>query len=132
MIMHPQFRKLQNYARLSFLLICVAFHYVYERISNLLPTGLSSLELDSTQRFGRLRYKFKGQVHTMIVPYNIRNAPKMSGTTVRMMVNGHEIDVTQPSGIPYLYSAQQIGGTDCTLTTGEEIRSIGLQSIPLN
>jgi hypothetical protein len=130
--MHPTLLRLWNYVRLGFFLGCVALQYVSERICRLIPTGISSLELDSSQRFGRLKYRFKGEIHTMMVPYNVRLAPKMRETTVSMVVNGQEIDVTQPPGVVYLYSAQQIGGTESILRMGEEITTLGLTVIPLN
>lgn len=128
--MHPTLQRLWNYLRLGFFLSCVALQYTYESICRLIPTGISQLELDSSQRFGRLKYRFKGKIQTMIVPYNVRLAPKMRETTVSMVVNGQEMDVTQPPGVTYLYSAQHIGGTHSILRTGDETTTVN--GIPFN
>src|SRR5207237_8370691 len=114
-------QKVVNYGRLLFLLGWALGHHVCQRISRFLPTGMSVLELDSSQRFGRLRFKFKGQMHTILLPYNIRHARKMREVTISAVFSSRpEIDITQPPGLPYLYSPTQIGADKFILRQGDE------------
>lgn len=69
--------------------------------------------LDVSGKFMIIRYFFDHKWHQVVMPYNNnrRIRMKMASHTVKLMLeNNQSIDISTQPGIPYLASAQQLGG----------------------
>lgn len=73
-----------------------------------------------------------GKTHSVYVPYDRRKSTSMLRKKVYLLKEGEKIDITQKPGIPYLVSAEMLGGETIIIedSEGNEIRSFLKNEIP--
>lgn len=78
-----------------------------------------------------ITFKYYSSQYQVYVPYNKNLVRKMTGTKVILFdKNGKEIDITQKPGIPYSFSAQQLGGKYIHVQLKDDIKILKEDEIP--
>lgn len=73
----------------------------------------------SSRKLCRITYNRFGNKYNLFMPFNPAKATDMNRFKVYLRNNANEhIDITQQSGIPYLFSAKEMGG-NCYLIRDE-------------
>jgi hypothetical protein len=74
-----------------------------------LPDATSQMTIENGR--ARIDYYYNGVKYNIHLPYNSRAASRMIDSTVYLeMTDAPDIDITQQPGLPYLTTAQQMGG----------------------
>jgi len=71
-----------------------------------------------------------GSKYKIYVPYNQHLRSKMNGYTVYLLKNTQLIDITQQPGIPYLVTADMLGGQSIIIKKYDETKTFDLHEIP--
>ena len=79
-----------------------------------------------------IRVQHGGKFHDIYVPYDRNKSSSMLRKKVFLICDGQKIDLTQKPGIPYLVSAEHLGGTSIIIEdlSGDVIRTFDLEQVP--
>lgn len=97
---------------LGFLLLLPVIYYYYPVLQKFLVTD--TFELIGTKA-ARITFIKNGQKHQIYLPYNRLRVSRL--INYKAEVDG--LDVTQRSGLPYLFSASDLGGSQITFVDDE-------------
>lgn len=108
--------------------------YVSFKLSSSLPrlstTSLSKLEVPHPPRIAVLQYEYLGRTYKLNIPYSRRMASSLSGHQAFLIKDGQRIDITQQSGVPYLVSASDLGGSEIIIEHNEKVYQFVNNEIP--
>ena len=109
---------------IALLLICIPILYIYYRIPPQYRTWemikatfkyymkASNVTIDNTHSYKRITFMHNGDQYHITLPYNRGLLSKMSGKRVYLLMREDQaIDITHPVGIPYRWTAHELGGT---------------------
>lgn len=82
----------------------------------------TSLTICPSRKAVCITYSKQGQSHNIYVPYNSRQIAKMSGHRAFLIKSEQETEITQQPGIPYLVTAEQLGGEQIKIVTLDETK----------
>lgn len=89
-------------------------------------------EINNDRRSATITYTHNGQTHIVIVPYNRRHIRSMSQHQVHLVKGEDTINITHQPGIPYLVTAEELGGDSIVIMNenGNIIKKLDKRSIP--
>jgi hypothetical protein len=118
MILNKMFHVLAVFGCLS-TLVCYRqwFQHQYYRVKTIIgltgaiqaPTS-STIDISRHSSHLRIKYPNFGSNYTLNVPYNPTFVAKMLNLHVTLVSDNEVTDITQQPGIPYMLSAEELGG----------------------
>lgn len=93
----------------------------------------AAFNITDTSKSANIIYERMGQQYILFVPYNRRFVSQMNQFKVELLrENNNPVDITQQPGIPYLTSANSLGGTFIRITNedSELTHEYGPDEIP--
>lgn len=97
--------------------------YVTNKIMQNLPPmeqNPAELNLNYNRTSARLNYTHKGKEHILYIPYDKKLLRKV-GYTVFHELNETKVDITQEPGVPYLVTANMLGGGEIKVYKDDEL-----------
>ena len=77
--------------------------------------GQSASFAEGKDNFAVLTYQRRGRDYKVYIPYQRKLIPPMGSTTVYLTTAGDKINITQQPGVPYLLTANEMGGSQFLL-----------------
>lgn len=114
------------------------YNYVLGKVNQELDRRLKKEESDEAFRPAEksksalIKVNHGGKSHDIYVPYDRSKSSSMLRKKVFLIRDGQKVDLTQKPGIPYLVSAEHLGGTAILIEdlSGEVIKTFDLNQIP--
>ncbi len=114
------------------------YNYVMGKVNEELDRRLKKEENDEAFRPAEksksalIKVNHGGKSHDIYVPYDRSKSSSMLRKRVFLIRNGEKVDLTQKPGIPYLVSAEHLGGTAIIIEdlSGDVIRTFDLDQVP--
>jgi len=76
-------------------------------------------------------YKYGGKEHKVCIPYDRTKSTSMLRKEVKLILDNEEIDITHKPGVPYLLSANDMGGSKINVVKdGKIIKEYVSDEIP--
>jgi protein tyrosine phosphatase len=77
-------------------------------------------EVNSTDDSATILYERMSNEYRLVVPYSRRYVASMTQLKVELVYeNGSRLDITQQPGIPYLFTANELGGKQIVVMNGD-------------
>jgi hypothetical protein len=73
--------------------------------------------INDTGKSASIKYTRYGKSYILNIPYDRSRISSMSSYTVYLIKNNQRINITQQSGIPYLVTADELGGNSIEVET---------------
>ena len=102
-------------------------HYPYLKYSRSFLQSINDLKLSSSSfsvygpTSAMITYNRCNIPYNLYVPYHSRLVSKMSPYRVFLVKDGNEVDITQQPGIPYMLTAESMGGTELIVRKSGEV-----------
>lgn len=115
---------------------------VFDQMSTPVDNSSVSFSVNDTNQSASIVYARYGQKHIVNIPYNPLLRGKMSQYQVILLKNipgngssilTSEVDISQQAGVPYMCTAEQLGGTKIIVKnklSGEIVQTIDRGDIP--
>ena len=111
------------------------YSYVMDKVKEELDKRMED-EKEFFQTFSkktsRVKIKHAGKVHSIFVPYDRSKSTSLLRKKVFLLKDEHKIDISQKPGIPYLVSAEDMGGQQIVVEdfSGEVMKRYNGNEIP--
>ncbi len=114
------------------------YNYVMGKVNEELDRRLKKEENDEAFRPAEksksalIKVSHGGKSHDIYVPYDRSKSSSMLRKRVFLIRDGEKVDLTQKPGIPYLVSAEHLGGSQILIEdlSGDVIRTFDLEQVP--
>lgn len=80
----------------------------------------SRFEINDNRRTATITYRHNDKLYKVVIPYNRRKIRSMSQSQVHLIKDGERVNITHQPGVPYLVSAEDMGGQAFIITNENE------------
>lgn len=89
-------------------------------------------EINSDRKSATITYTHNNKIYRIIIPYNRRRIRSMSQHQVFLVKGNDRVDITHQPGIPYLITAEEMGGDSIIILdeSNNIIKELDKTSIP--
>lgn len=92
--------------------------FIYKIYNGMTIENSSNIVINDTNAI--ITYTRFGKKYKLCVPYQRNLVSKMSSTKVTLCMDTSEMDITQQPGLPYMFTAKQLGGQGYIVYKGQD------------
>lgn len=103
------------------LMMRLIFQSIFGQNIHLPSLDNNQLIINNNQKSASIIYNYRGRRYILFFPFHPEEIMKSIGFQFFLIKKGKKIDITQQKGIPYLITANQLGGEKIELRKDNEL-----------